>query len=492
MRKPCGKLHKIPAVGLAVLLLCCTPTAGCGKYEQTAPLPEQTGALPESTESSESAALSEAMEPAEEAAPEDQEGAFCFDPDLANFVYSGKMIFVNEDQAREQGRGILTLQLSFLDSRMKNCVDYFNSHNDDYYIAIQEIGYGEELKTCREHTLVELNAGRGPDIFEGDTFLTVTQSILDKGVLMDLAPLLDGLGITDEKYFPAIRALADGTHVYGISTYVRPYTYSILESVLGSREQPDIEALVDRLYSYPDQTAVWWPGAPYYLVLDYLLSGSEDLRGTIDWEAGRCDFTGEFFAKVLEVAKRYGDPGRNGQTAVVYSYEPGRDSREELASEGKVILDFPFDDEWFPYCDNSHTLMVNANTKYPEGVQAFIKFLLGPVGQTYFADGSTCSLPVNREMAASYKAWQLKENQEGSSHHFRTENGVSVEFSLTEELIDELMDYTNQARYLPLKTEEIMSIINEEAYLFFTGDKPLEMVIDLIQNRVQLYLDEHM
>ena len=202
MRKPCGKLHKIPAVGLAVLLLCCTPTAGCGKYEQTAPLPEQTGALPESTESSESAALSEAMEPAEEAAPEDQEGAFCFDPDLANFVYSGKMIFVNEDQAREQGRGILTLQLSFLDSRMKNCVDYFNSHNDDYYIAIQEIGYGEELKTCREHTLVELNAGRGPDIFEGDTFLTVTQSILDKGVLMDLAPLLDGLGITDEKYFP--------------------------------------------------------------------------------------------------------------------------------------------------------------------------------------------------------------------------------------------------------------------------------------------------
>ena len=94
-------------------------------------------------------------------------------------------------------------------------------------------------------------------------------------------------------------------------------------------------------------------------------------------------------------------------------------------------------------------------------------------------------------MAASYKAWELKENQEGKSHKFRIENGVSVEFSMTEELIDELMDYTNQARYLPLKTEEIMSIINEEAYLFFTGDKPLEMVIDLIQNRVQLYLDEH-
>lgn len=491
MRKPCGKLHKIPAVGLAVLLLCCAPAAGCGKYEQTAPLPEQTGALPESTESSESAALSEAMESAGEAAPEDQEGTFCFDPDLAYFVYSDKMIFVDEDQAREQGRDILTLQLSFLDSLMKSCVDYFNSHNDDYYIAVQEIGFGEALSTCRERTLVELIAGRGPDIFEGDTFLTVTQSILDKGALMDLAPLLDGLGITDEKYFPAVRALADGTHVYGLSTYVDPYTYSILESVLGSREQPDIETLVDRLYSYPDQTAVWWKGAPYYLVLEYLLSGSEDLRGTIDWETGRCDFTGEFFAKVLEVTKRYGDPERNGQTAVVYSYEPGRDSREEFASEGKVILDFPFDDGWFPYCSNIHTLMVNANTKYPEGVQAFIKFLLGSEGQTYIAY-NTAGLPVNREMAASYKAWELKENQEGKSHKFRIENGVSVEYSMTEELIDELMDYTNQARYLPLKTEEIMSIINEEAYLFFTGDKPLEMVIDLIQNRVQLYLDEHM
>ena len=490
MKKQFGKFHKIPAAGLAVLLLCCTLSAGCGKYEQTAPLPEPTSELPQGTESSESAALPEATESAGEAAPEDQAGAFCFDPDLSWFVYSDKMIFVDEDQAREQGRGLLTLQVSGSDSRIKNSVDYFNSHNDDYYIVLQSIDYGEALGTCRELTLVELNAGRGPDIFIGDTFLTVTQSIMDQGILMDLAPLLDVLEVTDDKYFPATRALTDGTHVYGFVPYVIPYSYCILESVLGGREQPDIETLVDRLYNYPDQTAVWWPGAPYYLVLDYLLSGSENLRGTIDWEAGRCDFSGEFFAKVLEVAKRYGDPGSNGQTAVVYRYEPGRDSREELESEGKVILDYPFDDGWYPYCRSSYTLMVNANTNYPEGVQEFIKFLLGPIGQTYFADPGS-SLPVNREMAASYKAWELKENQEGKSHKFRLKDGVSVEFALTEELIDELMDYADRARYLPLKTEEIMSIINEEAYLFFTGDKPLEMVIDLIQNRVQLYLDEH-
>lgn len=481
MKKQYGKFQRTGTAGLAVLLLCCTFPAGCGRYEETGQPTEQTEALPESTKPSESVAASGETEQAE---------PFRYNPDL---IFGATQGYVTESQAREQGRDILTLQVGFASDEVTDSVAGFNRQSDSYYILIEEIGWGESLVSSRERTLVELTAGRGPDIFVGDIFPTITESVLEKGILMDLAPLLDTLGITDEKYFPAFRALTVGEHVYGFCTSVKPYGYWVLESVLGGREQPDIETLVEKLYTYPDQKAVWRQYAPYYLILEYLLGGSEDMWGMIDWEAGRCDFSGDLFTKILEITKRYGDPEGKGQTAVTGWYDPGSDIREWVESEGKVILDYPFDDGWYPNCRTSYALMVNANTKYPEGVYAFIEYLLGEEGQTYAAYGcSSSGRPVSRDMADSFKEWNMKMNKEGKSHIYATKEGTLVEVSLTEEMAEEVKDYVERARYLPLKTQEILSIIYEETELFFNGDKPLEAVCDLIQNRAQLYLDENM
>ena len=235
---------------------------------------------------------------------------------------------------------------------------------------------------------------------------------------------------------------------------------------------------------------MWWSRALYSVVLNYLLAGSEDLWGTIDWEAGRCDFSGDLFTKILEITKRYADPESIRQTAVADRYRLDVDVREVVESNRRVILDYPFNDGWYPYFSVSDVLMVNANTKYPEGACEFIEYLLDEEGQTFVTQSS--GLPVNKDMADSYKAWELKENEAEKSHYYMTIDGVPEEISLTKEMTDEALDYAERTRYLPLKTKEIQSIIYEEALLFYTGDKSLEAVIDLIQNRVQLYLDENM
>ena len=41
------------------------------------------------------------------------------------------------------------------------------------------------------------------------------------------------------------------------------------------------------------------------------------------------------------------------------------------------------------------------------------------------------------------------------------------------------------------RTDKIMSIIKEEAGAYFAGEKSIEEVAAIIQNRVQLYIDEH-
>ena len=40
-------------------------------------------------------------------------------------------------------------------------------------------------------------------------------------------------------------------------------------------------------------------------------------------------------------------------------------------------------------------------------------------------------------------------------------------------------------------TMPLVNIIVEEAGAYFSGDKELDQVVKIIENRVQLYLDEH-
>lgn len=388
---------------------------------------------------------------------------------------------IEEEQAIAEGKTLLTLQPHLSNSWLKEAIDGFNRQSADYFIRLEETkGEGDE-----ERLFAEIMAGRGPDIIVGNVF-EVSESILKKGVLVDLAPGLDAMGITDEEYFSSFRTLRMGDGVYGIQVYLVPDGISIRESVLGSREQPDIRTLVDKLYAYSDQEAVWWAGARSELILEYLLCGSEDLWGMIDWEKGTCDFSGELFTRMLEIAKRYADPEKKAQEAedkwLVSFYRPMTNSPKQLESEGKVIINYFFDDGNYPaYFRMGDTLMLNANSKHQEGAWKFLKYLLGEEGQCYASDG--CSIVASKEMSKSVFEYELKLLEEGR---------MQTTADYTPEAIEELFTFTEQGRQVPLRTKEILDIIYEEAQTFCDGDKPLEEVCSVIQKRVQIYISETM
>ena len=63
---------------------------------------------------------------------------------------------------------------------------------------------------------------------------------------------------------------------------------------------------------------------------------------------------------------------------------------------------------------------------------------------------------------------------------------------MTQEQIDRTVDFIEDLKNPVFEDEVIGNIIYEEAESFFQGQKTGEEVADLIQNRVQLYLDERM
>lgn len=447
--------------------------AGCGREAAGSVEPSVESAV-ESHDQTISADI-EALETTDTA--EETPGQFQYDEKL----FALGLPVIEEEQALAEGKTLLTLQTSLVNPWLKYSVAGFNRQSNAYFIRLEET-YGEDVK---ERLSVELMAGRGPDIITGSV-MNVSESILKKGVVVDLAPGLDAMGITDEDYFPAVRALRVGDSAFGIRTYISPHGCWIRESVLGSKEQPDIETLVEKLYTYPDQDAVWRTNARTETILEYLLSGSVNLWGMIDWENGTCDFSGELFARILEIAKRYADPeGKTWDVEerwLVSSYYPMWDSRKQLETEGKVIINYPFDDGNYPaYYRIGEVLMINANSEHQEGVWDFFAYLLGGEGQCY-ATG-TSSLTVSKEMSRNSFAYYLNLLEEGR---------MQTTMDFTPEAIEELYAFTEQARDIPLRTKEILDIIYEEAQTFCDGDKPLEEVCNVIQKRVQIYISETM
>lgn len=110
-----------------------------------------------------------------------------------------------------------------------------------------------------------------------------------------------------------------------------------------------------------------------------------------------------------------------------------------------------------------------------EGAWAFISYAMAKMGQSY------CAVPTHRELFAEKNQAVLEDMEAGIGH-------MAVE--PTEDILQDITDVFENGRYCPKRTEEILNIIYEEAGAFFSGDKKKEEVIDLIQRRVQLLLDE--
>ena len=83
----------------------------------------------------------------------------------------------------------------------------------------------------------------------------------------------------------------------------------------------------------------------------------------------------------------------------------------------------------------------------------------------------------------------------GSAYLFRgkyvEEHEEIHDGDITEEWVEELIRAAEGARNLPIRTEPVLEVILEEAEDYFNGMKDREAVVDVIENRVRLYLKEN-
>ncbi len=396
---------------------------------------------------------------------------------------------------------IICRGMFYNDSWLSERTAWFNRENPDYHVVLEDCGMGNDAEDFARLTSVQTGAGKGPDILCGGNFLKdYIGGMLEKGALEELTPYLEASGIREEDYFPlTFASWRQGSEIYGVNYRMSISGDLISEEVLGSREIPDINALADALYSWQG-SGVWQKGMQSGQVLESLLRGTDSLWGMVDWDnneetsSGTCDFNTPLFAKLLEIARRYGDDGRKNpefsiRSRLSYSNLIEFEGQAKRDSQGKVICGILFDDGCHGMLSSAYTMAVNANSPHKEGAWAFIRFLISRESQG--TDFNTLIPPVHRE---SFEKWMQEEIIYNLTTK-RVENGLShtpiyYGADTSEEKQAEYRKAIEDARPLPMRTAPILTIILEEAEDYFNGSKNAEAVSRLINNRVQLYLDE--
>ena len=419
-------------------------------------------------------------------------------------------------QMKKMDKTVLVMQDTYCKDPawLKETLAQFNKNNEQYYV-IYECPERDRQMEFGQGIAVQIAAGKGPDILMGDA-LSFVDDLAGKGGMVDLAPYMAESGMKEEDYFPsAFSYWRDEDKIYSVSI-CGTLSYQWLEgTALGMESRPEIEILLDALLAQKEDVSYMERQLASEVLLD-LLEYSENCCGMLDWEKGLCDFRGELYAKMMLVANKYGDTWDNVMAGKadnyrkpvvvklsvldIYEYE----TLEEVEKQGGILL-LNEDGAGYEAPGGMGGLFaINANSAHIEGAWEFISYMMSDqVQRTQRSPMRATSRAVCIAAVEEELRWLDRGNVEYRNDELYDSQGKLV-YSRSrswsrEDITDEkAMEYISMRdKAVGGGSEEerrmkpVWQIIREESEAYFTGDKSIEEVADIITNRVQLYLDEN-
>ena len=424
---------------------------------------------------------------------------------------------------------ILVLAVTNSWSDLDDDVAAFNQMNDQCHIKL-EIYEGEEGLARLDSALVSDNP---PDLLDL-SWLDITK-YAQKQLLADLNPWLEGSSVLNREDF--LTNILEGYTLEG-KLYCIPsgfYFSSYLgrTSQVGSGLGWTMEDLMTLTAEYPDSRLLDRNNYEYvlnFLLCDYIL------EEFINWDTGICSFDGEEFSSLVRWIQEH--------TKNIYlSYDESVDYaggvvpadmlliRENILNprdyalqtykwdEPVTFIGYPTKDGHPCYRMNtSDALGIVSGSRHQELAWQFLEFFLSGEKENFFYFSSRRDIleqDVKEEMEplyerdengeiVIYEQFWTKENGQMVEHRnepwvkarqFLNINGEEVAYyNMEQEQGDILMELLGNIDFTPRPQlhNDIISIIMEESAPFLTGDKSLEEVTDVIQNRVSALVQENL
>jgi len=406
---------------------------------------------------------------------------------------------------------IITLGGFWIPNEIHREVTAFNNENQTYQIQIRDYYTPEDVRIGILSFQTELITGKGPDIIlHGDPNVHWLYS--DLYTFLDADPILNRAD-----FFPNILQAMEGfdgtlpmiTSTFGIETIVGVSNY--IEYVESWNFAKLLKILEDTDLSYPMGT--WLTGTNFiYQALWF----TDDF---INFDENRADLENPAFIDLLETAALLPDDTpkaiRTGGAELVQMHRGMQLLHmQEIFSPGDFQEIYAvLGDPVFPGIPNNKSaghmihpigsgmMGINAESNYQEEAWGFIRRFLLPDAEIpdygfplridlYEALITEAVTPmIKKEGDLWYDDFDVGE--EIPKVIVSYEEGFQIKlFAMTTEESVRLRTLIESAGLTSRYDETIMNIINDELPQFFAGDRTAAITAQVLQNRIQMYLNE--
>lgn len=399
-----------------------------------------------------------------------------------------------------------------LDWDMKRLIINFNKSNEKYRIVVKEYG-SEDYQAGITQFNADLTTANCPDLID---LSSLNYSMyVSKGILEDLYPYMEKSGLKKSDYVENVLTAyeVDGK-LYAMMPEFYVSTIMAKQSLVGDITGWTLSEMLDfaeennpeNLFSY---------GSRYSIFYDCIYNNIDEF---IDWETGKCSFDGEDFIRTLEFAAKYPDPEE-------INYNDEQEGTYARLKANKILLmdssissvqQFQMFQGMFgekiafvgyPNNERQGNLImpsggcvgISSRAKNKDGAWEFIQNMISQEHQENLTND--WGFPIMKS------ALDKKFEEDMTPEYYEDENGEQVETTKTswgyddfnmdiyaakQEEIDAVRGLLESANKIAGNVDEqLTSIITEEADPFFKGQKSATDVANIIQNRIQIYVNEN-
>lgn len=406
------------------------------------------------------------------------------------------------------------------DSDLQAAAVTFNKSNDKYRISIKTYyDYNNGGENAWNDAITNFNndltSGNCPDIVALSN-MDINQ-LVSKEVLEDLNDYLDKSTVLSREEF--IPNVLDGYTIDDVLVGIPKYFN--IQTVVGSAKDlgSDMGWSIDDMIAYADEhpKANLFDYASKSSVMYYCMMYNENYF--VDWSNGKCNFNSPEFISLLEFVNRFPEepeyddmastPSKiqNGEVlldnAYIYDLQEVQ-MYEEMFSGDFVFIGYPTTDGSVGCAFTTNDLYgITTKSKHKEGAWEFIESYLAREDTDRWSHNGFPSIKkqldamVERETKVETYTW-VDEN--GVEHEETSSGGGSVTYedgwtynyrTPTMEEAKRVLELIDIAKPAASSDNEIMKIIAEEADAFFKGGKSATETAEIIQRRVQIYVDEN-
>ena len=448
------------------------------------------------------------------------------------------------DASEIKEKKVLTLACMYLDWNLRSMIVEYNKTNDEYRINVvdySEYATDDDYNAGVTKLTTEIISGSVPDIFL--TSNLPIDKYAAKGVIADLNTFMDGgNGLSRDYFVPQVMsALEKDGKLYELPTSFSVQTAYALSSIASQYDTWNVAAVQDAMTQLQEGATVFSNGWTKNTALSNCLS--RNLSAFVDWTTGKCEFDSEAFQQLLAFCNSFPAETSDGDGAIAYAPSADIavddamwDSDATRITNGKQLMStigmYSFDSYiWnvyairdkitftgYPTEDGSGSsfelqmpMAISSVTKYPDAAWDFVCSIIKKMN-TIDENNNYYGFPISQaafdaEMTdIMTEQYQLDENGEQvdwdgdgepdkaiRGSYETMENGETVYkdvYALTQEDIDQILGVINSTRSVYDYDQEILDIITDEVAAYFAGDKDVQTTANMIQSRVNLYVQE--